>query len=75
MIHDHTATVLSLARVVLQGVDPRKEETSVRTASLVLLLQTLIDLGTPAHHDKTADAQARSVLGTLAAINGVDRGA
>ena len=75
MIHDHTATVLSLARTTLQGVDPRKDQTIVRTASLVLLLQTLIDLGTPAHHDKTADAQMRSVMGTIAEINGVDRGA
>jgi hypothetical protein len=75
MVHNHTATVLSLARTVLQGVDPRKDETSVRTASLVLLLQTLIDLGTPTHDDKTADGQSRSVMGTMAAINGVDRGA
>ena len=75
MIHDHTATVLSLARTTLQGVDPRKDQTIVRTASLVLLLQTLIDLGTPAHHDKAADAQMRSVMGTIAEINGVDRGA
>ena len=38
MIHDHTASIVSLARATLQGVDPRQEFSSVRTATFVLLL-------------------------------------
>ena len=75
MIHDHTASIVSLARATLQGVDPLQEFSSVRTATFVLLLQTLVDLGSPVMEGKVADSAARSVAGTLAAMNGADRGA
>jgi hypothetical protein len=70
MIHDQTASVLSLARNVLQGVDPSQIETKVSTASLVLLLETLIAVGTPAHQSRAGDAAARTVMGQMAALGG-----
>lgn len=67
MIHDQTASVLSLARNILSGVDPKQIETRVNTASLTLLIETLIALGTPAH--AVADGAARTVAGQMAALN------
>lgn len=72
MIHDRTATVLSLARNMLMDVDPSKEQTPVRTASLVLVLQTLIDLGTPGTHDKLAGSAERTVMGSIARLGAPD---
>ena len=46
-IHDQTASVISLARVTLSGVDARQENTSIKTAALILLLEKLIELGSP----------------------------
>ena len=73
MIHDQTASVLSLARNMLSGIDPRQIETRVNTASLELLLNTLIEIGTPAQ--PVADGAARTVAGHMAALNaGVKHG-
>lgn len=46
--HNETASVLSLARTMLQGVDRSKVESTVKTASLELILQTVIALGSRA---------------------------
>ena len=73
MIHNQTASVLSLARNVLSGVDPKQIETRVNTASLTLLLETLIALGAP--DAPVADGAARTVAGHMAALNvGARRG-
>ena len=73
MIHDQTASILSLARNVLSGVDPGQLETRVNTASLKLLLETLIALGTPAH--VVSDSAPRTVAEHMAALNaGASRG-
>jgi hypothetical protein len=68
MIHDRTTSTLALARTILQGVDKSRLETPVRTASLVLLLETLIEVGEPGTHAKMADAAARTVMGQMAAM-------
>ena len=68
MIHDQTASVLALARNVLQGIDPSKIETPVNTASLQLLLGKLIELGSPAH--PVADVSARTVAEHVNALRG-----
>jgi hypothetical protein len=46
-VHDQTASILSLARVTLSGIDARKEDTTVKSATLILLLEKLIELGSP----------------------------
>jgi hypothetical protein len=74
MIHDKTASTLSLARNILGGIDRSHLETSIQTASLVLLLETLIDLGTPSINVKMADAQERTVMGAMAAVAAASEG-
>ena len=66
MIHNQVASVLALARTVREGIDDRQIMTSVNSASLRLLLDTLIDLGQPSLHDKFQDQQQRTVAGMLA---------
>lgn len=74
MIHNQTASVMSLARTVLQGVDPKQTEARVSSATLILLLETLIDLGTPAHQMKASDQAQRTVAGHMASLNGARDG-
>jgi hypothetical protein len=66
VLHDRTASVLSLARNVLAGLDLTQDQTSIRTASLELLLKTLIELGEPPAHVKVADQAKRSVESMIA---------
>lgn len=71
MIHDQTASVMSLARTVLAGLDERNEQSSVRTATLVLLLQTLLDLGAPNQNQRVAESartQINSVMASFTAV-------
>jgi hypothetical protein len=70
MIHDHNASVASLARVMLGDVDAR-EFTQVRSASLKLILETLIQLAEPRHHMQAADSAVRTVAGHLQAVEEV----
>ena len=67
MIHNQTASIVALARNVLSGVDLKQPETRVNTASLQLLLETLIYLGSPAN--PVADNAARTVAGHMAACS------
>jgi hypothetical protein len=69
VIHDHTASVLALARNILGGVDSRQVETRVQTESLKLILNTLIMLGTPKSAGRTAEVQAKTVAQSLTALN------
>jgi hypothetical protein len=71
MIHDQTASVASLARVMLGDVDETREFTSVRSASLRLVLETLIALAEPGHHMKVADASTRTVAEHLKSVSDV----
>ena len=66
MIHDQTASIISLARTVLSGVDQKQAETKVNTASLTLLLETLIYLGAPAA--PVAATAARTVAEQMSAL-------
>jgi len=43
-VHDQTWSTLALARDMLMGLDPAKDMTLVRTASLKLVLETLVDV-------------------------------
>jgi hypothetical protein len=66
MIHDHVASVVSLAKSILFGLDRSKIDTSLPTAQLVLLLDTLIDLGSAP--SPVADSANRAVMGIVAAM-------
>lgn len=46
-IHDQTATVVNLAKAMRRDLDRMALNTSVQTATLELLLNSLIELGEP----------------------------
>ena len=68
MIHDRTASVVSLARTVLAGLDQSRLETPVQTSTLKLLLETLVDLGAPANHHRVAESNAKTVMGHVMSV-------
>jgi hypothetical protein len=72
-IHDRTASVLALARNILGGIDKSRLETPVQTESLRLLLETLIELGTPTVVAKVQDGAMRSVMGLATAVSEAEK--
>lgn len=72
-IHDRTASVLSLARNILSGLDKSRLETPVQTESLRLLLTTLIELGTPPTVQKVADGANRTVMGLQTMVSEAEK--
>jgi hypothetical protein len=70
-LHDQVASVCALARNVRGGLDMAQVNTSINTATLDLLLETLIDLGAPPQNSRFAETQAKTVAGSLAALTGV----
>lgn len=67
-MHDRIGSVVNLAKARLLALDRAAIDTTLPTATLELLLNTLIDLGTPAAAQKTGDDAARSVMGVAVAI-------
>ena len=67
-VHDEVASVVSLARTVLSGVDRRRFTTEVQTESLILLLNTLVALATPSVHQKVDDAAGRTIKQLVASV-------
>ncbi len=65
-VHDHISSVLSLARVVLGGIDPSTTHTSVQNESLRLLINTLLEVSQPGHQRKMAEDAKRTVAGMIA---------
>lgn len=65
MIHDRVTSTLNLARVVLGTIDSKTTHTPVQNESLKLLLNTLIELGTPAQHQKIAAEAKKTVEGMI----------
>lgn len=66
MIHNQVASVLALARNMRDGIDPSKVTTPVQTASLRLVIDTLLELGQPEHHAKHNEAAQRTVAEMIA---------
>lgn len=56
-VHDQTATVVNLAKAMRRDIDRASLTTSVQTATLELLLNSLIELGEP---DAPVMAQQRA---------------
>ena len=69
MIHDQVASVMSLARNILSGLDYSRELTAVQTKTLQLLLNTLIELGAPKGNQRVAETASRTVFGQMESLN------
>ena len=70
-IHDQTASTLALARVVLSGLDRTQENSLVRTASLALLLDTLIELGSTNSNGRVSESTGKEVSSLMATFNSI----
>jgi hypothetical protein len=60
-VHDQEASIVSLAKTLRMSIDPNKDETKVRTASLLLLLDNFIAKFEPHSHQKIAEISSRNV--------------
>ena len=72
-IHDHVASNIALARVVLSGLDRRQENTTVRTATLALLLETFIDTGASNQNMRVQESSGKEIgnlMSSFAAVKG-----
>lgn len=69
-IINHTASAVSLAKSWRMSVDQSQVNTTIPTATLLLLLNVLIDVGEDVGGAgvKTADVQAKTVIGRTAAL-------
>ena len=72
-IHDQTASVVNLAKSRRLTQDRASIDTTIPTATLELILDTVIALGTPQTAHDTGDAAARSVMGRVASISEAQR--
>ena len=70
-VHDQLASTVSLARVILGGVDRTQEHTSVRTATLVLILETLIENNTPLQNARVMQSTGREIGSLMASFASV----
>jgi hypothetical protein len=68
MPQDRIASIVAQARVIRDGIDPAREETPVRTATLRLLLDALIDLGAQTSDDKFREALRNNVASQTMSI-------
>ena len=70
-IHDQTASVVALARVALADIDFRQENTTINTARLKLLLETLIEVGSPNQNIRVAEASNNEVRSLMTTFNAI----
>ena len=68
MPHDQTASTVAQARVIRDGLDMARDETSVRTATLRLLLDALIELGGQPGTEKIREQQRAAVAANTMTI-------
>ncbi len=72
-IHNQTASVVNLAKSWLMTLERSRIETPMPTETLRLILETLIELGTPAAAHEVADAGVRTVMGRTVAISEAEK--
>ena len=65
-VHDTVSSTVNLARMVRDGLDLAQDMTPVRTQTLKLLLDTLIKLGEPAHHNVAQQSAQRTLAQMIA---------
>ena len=63
MVHDHLASTANMARGLLMGLDRSALNTTLPTATLQLLLETVINLSAPSGQVRIADGAKKTVLG------------
>jgi len=68
MPQDHVASTVAQARAIRDGLDPARLGTPIRTATLALLLDTLIELGAQPAADRAREAARRAVEGQTMSI-------
>lgn len=71
-VHDVSASTANLARLILQGLDRSKLDTSVPTATLALLLESLVGVMTP-NVPARVEAQQRTVRDLVAQVTTAER--
>ena len=72
-VHDKLASTVSLARVLLSGLDHSQEYTQVRVATLALILETLIDTGSTNQNMRVQESSGKeigSLMASFAAVKG-----
>ena len=67
-IIDQVASVANLAKMWVQGLDRASVNTTIPTATLELMLNTLIELSERPQTGQYREKQHREVLGTLATL-------
>lgn len=68
MPQDHIASTIAQARVIRDGLDPARVETPVRTATLSLLLDALIDLGSQPNGERLREAARAEITARTMSI-------
>ena len=68
MPQDHVASTVAQARVIRDGLDPSRVETPVRTATLAMLLDALIELGVQPGAERIRETSRAAVAGQTMSI-------
>ena len=71
--HNAMASTANLARSILVSLDQRRLTTEVNTATLALLLGTLLDLAEPRAAAEAAEAAQRTVRSLVAQVTTAER--
>jgi hypothetical protein len=72
-VHDHVASTVALARVLLSGLDRSQENTPVRTATLALVLETFIDSASSNQNVRVQESSGKEIgtlMASFAAVKG-----
>jgi hypothetical protein len=72
-VHDQLASTVSLARVLLSGLDRSQEYTQVRVATFALILETLIENGSTNQNARVQESSGKeigSLMASFAAVKG-----
>jgi len=67
-VEDNVASVVSLARVMLTGLNKAQENTAVRTATLALILETFIDHSTTNQGMRVMESSGKEIGSLIAAF-------
>lgn len=73
-VHDRTASTAQLAKAMLMDLDRSRETTPVRTATLELLLKTIVEMATPASFGRASEEARRTVSSMIPPATLTDRG-
>ncbi len=68
MPQDRFASTVAQARVIRDGLDPARAETLVRTATLAMLLDALIDVGSQPNGERLREAARAEITARTMSI-------